>query len=269
MEPWQPTLSKGSYSLLRRHRRLAVVGVAALMLALPVAVSASHQFSDVPTSSTYHTTISRLVGAGLTGGCGGGKYCPNDPVTRGQMAAFLNRGLGRGAQDVGVTDGDHWAVFLPSGEGFIAVTYLTIGGGSGGTQHVLVNGTLAPFTDENGVCPCELAMILLSEVGELSAESHTVISSEASPYDNNYKGSASISHLFTVPTGVEVGFAIIAQIVPTLAPSPDQEADTFFSIQATSVPFAADGGNPAPPIVVTGRPKLPFGSWPFGNHKMS
>ena len=110
MEPWQPTHSKGSHSLLRRHRRLAVVGVAALILALPVAVSASHQFSDVPTSSTYHTTVSRLVGAGLTGGCGGGKFCPNAAVTRGQMSAFLNRGLGRGAYHADSTLDDHWAV---------------------------------------------------------------------------------------------------------------------------------------------------------------
>ena len=25
----------------------------------------------------------------ITGGCGGGSYCPGNPVTRGQMAAFL------------------------------------------------------------------------------------------------------------------------------------------------------------------------------------
>jgi hypothetical protein len=29
--------------------------------------------------------------AGITGGCGGGKYCPDSNVTRGQMAAFLRR----------------------------------------------------------------------------------------------------------------------------------------------------------------------------------
>jgi S-layer family protein len=269
MEPWQPTLSKGSQSLLRRHRRLVAVGVAALILALPVAVSASHQFSDVPTSSTYHTSVSRLVGAGLTGGCGGGKYCPNDPVTRGQMAAFLNRGLGRGMQDAGVTEDDHWATFLPDGSGFIAVNFMTIGGAAGGTQHVLATGTLAPFTDEAGVCPCEVAMILLSEVGEASPQSFTVFGADASPYDSQYKGSVSMSYLFTVPSGTEVGFAIIAQIVPTTAPSPAQVADTYASLQAITVPFALDGSNPAPPITSTGRPKLPFGTWPFGDHKMN
>jgi hypothetical protein len=239
------------------------------MLALPIAVSASHVFSDVPTSSTYHTTTARLVGAGITGGCGGGKYCPNAAVTRGQMAAFLNRGLGRAAADSGVTVDDHWGSFIPTGSGFIAVTFLRIGGGTGGTAHVLVTGTLAPFTDENGICPCELAMFLLSETGEFSEQSFTVFGADASPYDNNYKGSASMSHLFTAPSGVEVGYAIIAQIVPTLSPSPDQVADAYFSLQATYVPFAADGGNAPEPIVTAGRPKLPFGSWPFGDHKMN
>jgi len=42
--------------------------------------------------------VEALVNAGITSGCGGGKFCLNDPVTRGQMAAFLNR-LGALAPD--------------------------------------------------------------------------------------------------------------------------------------------------------------------------
>jgi len=26
---------------------------------------------------------------GITGGCGGDNFCPNDPITRAQMAVFL------------------------------------------------------------------------------------------------------------------------------------------------------------------------------------
>jgi hypothetical protein len=29
------------------------------------------------------------VALGVTAGCGGGRYCPTDPVTRAQMAIFL------------------------------------------------------------------------------------------------------------------------------------------------------------------------------------
>ncbi len=46
-------------------------------------------FSDVPCSSTLAIWIQELVHRGITAGCGGGKYCPDSPVTRGQMAVFL------------------------------------------------------------------------------------------------------------------------------------------------------------------------------------
>jgi hypothetical protein len=268
MEPWQHALFGRTDAPRRHRRRLIVLGVAALVLALPIAVSANHAFNDVPTSSTYHTTTARLVGAGITGGCGGGNYCPNAAVTRGQMAAFLNRGLGRAAQDSGVTEGDHWASLLPLGEGAPAVTFLTIGGGAGGTAHVQVQGNLAAWTDEAGVCPCEVVMALLSEVGEISTVAFQVIGTEASPPNNFFEASASVSHLFTVPSGTEVGFALLAQITPTLPPSPENEADAFFSLQATYVPFTEDGGNPTLPITTAGRPDLPFGKWPFGDHKI-
>ena len=44
-------------------------------------------------NSTHEAAIERLAAAGITGGCnaGGTLYCPDDPVTRGQMAAFLHR----------------------------------------------------------------------------------------------------------------------------------------------------------------------------------
>jgi S-layer homology domain len=261
MEPWQPTLSTGSDSLLRRHRRLAVVGVAALILALPVAVSASHQFSDVPTSSTYHTSVSRLVGAGLTGGCGGGKYCPNNAVTRGQMAAFLNRGLGRAAYHADTTVDDHWAVLTGSIPG-PAVTYLTAGGAGGGTAHVLGTGSIDVFTDEAGVCPCELRMALFSSDGEISAIGSTIISDTPSPDDGYRKGGVSMSHLFTVKSGASTGFTILVAIYTTNPPSLGNVADATFDLQATYVPFQFDGGNP-PALATTRLSKPPFGVAPF------
>ena len=48
-------------------------------------------FSDVSSSSGFCKYIKRLSELGITQGCGGGNYCPNDPVTRAQMAAFLAR----------------------------------------------------------------------------------------------------------------------------------------------------------------------------------
>lgn len=45
-------------------------------------------------SSGFQNAIKALAFSGITGGCGGGSYCPNDPVTRGQMAVFLAKALG-------------------------------------------------------------------------------------------------------------------------------------------------------------------------------
>lgn len=50
-------------------------------------------FIDVPNSHWAWDHIERLAFAGITGGCGGGYYCPDDSVTRAQMAIFLERGI--------------------------------------------------------------------------------------------------------------------------------------------------------------------------------
>ncbi len=46
-------------------------------------------FGDVPASDPYASWIEELAGLGITGGCGGTNFCPESPVTRRQMAAFL------------------------------------------------------------------------------------------------------------------------------------------------------------------------------------
>lgn len=51
-------------------------------------------FTDVPLTSPYNKFVEALVAAGITGGCGGGNYCPDAPVTRGQIAVFLSAALG-------------------------------------------------------------------------------------------------------------------------------------------------------------------------------
>jgi len=46
-------------------------------------------FPDVPCPSTFAPWIEALAAEGITGGCGGGNYCPQNPVRRDQMAVFL------------------------------------------------------------------------------------------------------------------------------------------------------------------------------------
>ncbi len=46
-------------------------------------------FGDVPCPSTFADWIEALADEGITGGCGGGNFCPANPVRRDQMAPFL------------------------------------------------------------------------------------------------------------------------------------------------------------------------------------
>ena len=46
-------------------------------------------FADVPESSPFCRWIEELARRGVVTGCGGGNYCPAEPVTREQMAVFL------------------------------------------------------------------------------------------------------------------------------------------------------------------------------------
>jgi S-layer family protein len=50
-------------------------------------------FSDVPASNPFCRWIEELARRGVVAGCGGGNYCPGDPVTREQMAVFVLRTL--------------------------------------------------------------------------------------------------------------------------------------------------------------------------------
>jgi S-layer family protein len=286
MGHWQHALLKGATdrSLAgprRPRRRLIVACVAAVMLAIPVAVNASHIFSDVSTSNTFHAAISTLYGARITGGCGGGKYCPNDPVTRGSMAAFLVRGLGRMATTDDFAD-DDWAALTQAppapGEdhpfGLVSPTEFRHGGGSGGTAHVFATGTVNAWTDEAGVCPCEVQVFLINvDTDEKSGTVFGMIGSEFAPLDPDLvnhptlpnvaysETTVTVSFGFTVDSGVINNYGIAARIVPTTAPT-DTPADAFHSgwsstLQTVYVPFSADGTNP---VTTTTQGKHPRGS---------
>jgi putative Ig domain-containing protein/BACON domain-containing protein/matrixin/Ig-like domain-containing protein/S-layer family protein len=51
-------------------------------------------FTDVALNNPFYDEIGRLSARSVTLGCGDGNFCPNAPVTREQMAAFIVRSLG-------------------------------------------------------------------------------------------------------------------------------------------------------------------------------
>ena len=74
------------------HRSIALALSISLLAATTVSAGIVPPFSDVA-GHPFEEHIEWMRQAGLTEGCGGGRYCPDDPVTRGQMASFLARAL--------------------------------------------------------------------------------------------------------------------------------------------------------------------------------
>jgi hypothetical protein len=74
-----------------------LVGLAGVVVGYQLQVSpgpGAATFGDVPTNHPFFQFVEALAASGITGGCGNGNYCPDNPVTRGQMAVFLSKALG-------------------------------------------------------------------------------------------------------------------------------------------------------------------------------
>jgi S-layer homology domain len=72
-------------------RATPVIAAVATMALSTGIVLGAQQFPDVPESHTFHDEIGWLVENGITSGYTNGNFGPQDSVTRGQMAAFLQR----------------------------------------------------------------------------------------------------------------------------------------------------------------------------------
>jgi hypothetical protein len=89
-------------------------------------------FTDVPASDPLFKWIQRARFDSITAGCGSGTiYCPNDPVTRGQMAIFIVRG--------------GFNQLMPSGKALLS-NVSPSSGGAGQTVDVTIKGINTHFT---------------------------------------------------------------------------------------------------------------------------
>ncbi len=99
-------------SLKRPRRSVVMTAVIALVIGIPTAVIAAHDFDDVPDDHLFHQDIDWLFDNNVTTGCnpssGGNLFCPDLEVDRGQMAAFMRRLAGTfgadGSQVTGTGD---------------------------------------------------------------------------------------------------------------------------------------------------------------------
>jgi hypothetical protein len=83
-----------SIDLELRSSSQAVSGVAVRWRRTVTPAPVVATFGDVPTSHTFFQFVEALAASGITAGCGGGNFCPDNPLTRGQMAVFLAKALG-------------------------------------------------------------------------------------------------------------------------------------------------------------------------------
>ncbi len=82
-------MRSGTTSGLPVRKAVAAAIVAGGLVA--TIASASHLFADVPNSAIYHDAVDWIADRLVTTGCATGLYCPDDAVTRAQMALFMQR----------------------------------------------------------------------------------------------------------------------------------------------------------------------------------
>jgi len=234
---------------------------AILLLALPAIALANHQFSDVPTSSPYHTAISRLVESGITAGCGSGRFCPATSVTREQMAAFLTRGLGRSALGSGAV------TFADSATLYTTTVQISTGGASGGTGFVTAAASVSAFTDVPGLCPCRGTAFLVDLATDEFSQGTLFVISASGFGDDTWGGSASSHWAFSAPSNSSrtYGLAVVIETTGTPPASvdggtsglpPGENAIVFGSITAEYSPFGSVGGST---LGIVGTTAVPWG----------
>lgn len=124
------------------RRTALLAAVVAVAMAIPLGVYASHQFTDVPDSNVFHNSIDWMKDNAITVGCNppaNTQYCPDDSVTRGQMAAFMKRLSEKEVVNAGLLGGAGPSSYQGSVAGVIPTTVTP----PGATPTVLA--TLNPF----------------------------------------------------------------------------------------------------------------------------
>lgn len=214
------------------------------MLALGVAagtVIASHDFSDVPDTHVFHTQISNLVNAGITTGCAPGLYCPDNAVTRAQMAAFLTRTASRIGHSSALVNST-----VTSAQGFVTVAQKQIvvpgSGAASSFQMVRVDGQFAILGDGTNctsAARCGYLTRIDPGIGLPSSETFWEIPQGGGDWQTT------VSHhwAFTAPSGSTRTYAIQVRIG-----MPGTWSLLSPSILVETAPFGATGGITLGPV---------------------
>ena len=150
-----------------RKWTLLLTVMATVLISVPTTVWASHQFTDVPDSHIFHTGISWMKDHNITVGCNppaNTQYCPDDNVTRGEMATFMKRLAENNVVDAATLDGLDSTELLTvasaqtfDGFDFVSIFALPAGGTpivettiSAPAGHLIVTGTATVGNADTG-----------------------------------------------------------------------------------------------------------------------
>ena len=188
----------------RRWKLLGALAVLGLV-ATPAAVWANDRFPDVPFGSG-HEEVNKIDDAGIVRGCGtSGNYCPDNPVTRKQMAQFLARAGGSASAVKNGLPGQ----ILGTQVAPTAVLQLdaTVAGLAGETQYVAVHAGITARAPSTVGCPCEATFFLQDETGTKVSADHVVTLTDPSDATGAADNVAvALDYVFTAPTATEQSY---------------------------------------------------------------
>lgn len=95
-------------------RCLAVLAAVAALVVAPAAVAQTQDRFDDDNRNVHAGFIEAIAERGISSGCAPRRFCPGEPVTRGQMASFLQRALGLPEADADHFDDDEGSIHEPA-----------------------------------------------------------------------------------------------------------------------------------------------------------
>ena len=217
-----------------RRRLVGALLIGAILAIGPAIALASHQFGDVPNSHPFHGDIDHVYDARITAGCGGGDFCPETNVNRGQMSAFLARTGGRVAYDT------NSIVTSITTEVDLANVTMRAGNVPGGTAFVKLEASGYVYTNgnnETGCAPCQVNVVVRWNEG-----GGTSLYAPAQMYNLSTVlqeiDTFSITWVVAVPTGVDQTFRVTAA-----RSAGTGQVNGIASLTASYYPFSGLGTN--------------------------
>jgi hypothetical protein len=238
-------------AIKRKAVRIEVLAIGLLLMPVILVMADHLPFVDVPSGSFYHGAVGALYNARITTGTTPTTFSPEDLVTRGQMAVFLHRGLGRIAYDE--TDS---IIGIGTDTVDLAVISLFITGGvPGGTGFVKLDGVVNSRTKYSYTtgCPCSLQFYITRDGGGGCNGNYTNLNDGVGIVHGHVNGALTCA--VSVPTGTYQTFRLKARFSGSEGPLPENY--TSGSLTAIYAPFGKFGGNTLSSSEEVGEESIP------------